>query len=115
EEVGAAGEDEVGLGLDAADVLGLEERRPDQLAKLLVAEGRDAAVAIGILVPAEAGLVAGPANGDGVGEGADVAGRVGHQRHPAADAVAKEADRGGLLRDAALVPAVHLEGTVAEP
>ena len=69
---------------------------------------------IGILVPAEAGVVAGPADGDRVGEGADVAGGVEHQRHAAADAVAEEPDGGALLGDVALVPAVHLEGAVAE-
>jgi len=61
EHVGAANDQEVSLGLEAAQVLGLQDRRPQPLAQPPVRLGRDPGVAVGILVPEAAGLVAGPA------------------------------------------------------
>ena len=66
-------------------MLGNQERGCDLLAQALVAKRRDAAVAEGVLEPEVAGLVAGAADGERVGEGAQLAQRIDHQRHIGAD------------------------------
>ena len=80
-------------------MLGLEERRADELAQLAVGELRGAAVTEGVLVPEVAFLVAGPTDLPGVREGHVLAGRVDHQVHLRPDPLADRVDVGDLLGD----------------
>jgi hypothetical protein len=77
-------------------------------------EGRGAAVAVRILVPEVAGVVAGAADVQRVGEGAQLAGRVEHQRHLSPTCLRDVQHVLGLLARIAVVPAVDLEGAVAD-
>src|SRR5215208_5349916 len=72
EHVGAAGDQEIGLDLEAAQILGLQDRGLQHLAQLLVGEGRDAAIPHRVLVPEIAALVAGATHIKGVCEGAQL-------------------------------------------
>ena len=54
--------------------------------------GGEATVAVGVLVPVEPGVVAGAPHLERVGEGAEVAGRVVHERHPVAEVPADRWD-----------------------
>src|SRR6185503_15528461 len=58
-EVGSAGDDEVGLGFDATDMLSLQQRRVEHLTQFFVGKGRDTAVPERVLVPEVLRLVAG--------------------------------------------------------
>ena len=102
------------LLLEAAHVLGDQQRRLQLLAQPLVAEGGDRGVAVRVLVPEVAGLVAGAADVERVHEGAQLARRVDHQRHVVADARAHAEHVLGLAPAVAVVPAVDLEALVAE-
>jgi hypothetical protein len=112
DHVAAAGDDEAAFLLEAADVLGDEQRGLELLAQALMAEGGDGGVAIRVLVPEEARLVAGAADVEGVHECAELAGRVEHQRQLGADAGAHGLDVRRLAPAVAVVPAVDLEALV---
>ena len=113
-EVGAAGDDEVRLRLDAAHVLGLQDRRLEHLAQLAMAEGRDAGIPVRVLVPEIAEVVAGAADIERVGEGPQLAGGVEHERHLVGHLAADIAHVLRLLPGVALVPAMDLEAAIAE-
>ena len=114
DEVGRAVDHEVDAGLEAADVLGEEQRGDEQLAELAVGELRYASVGQRVLVPEVGGLVAGAPDLDRVSEGAEGIVGVGHEVDVRSDAVAEHEDRPGLAFRLAVLPAVDLEGGVAE-
>ncbi len=79
-----------------------------------MAELRRAAIAVRVLVPEEALVIARPADLERVPEGHVLAGRVQHQVHPAADPLADRVHVGDLLADRRASPAVDLERRIAE-
>lgn len=113
-EVGAAADDEVDVLLQPAHVLGLQQRRPDQLPQPLVPEDRDPGVLVRVLEPEEVRLVAGPADLDGVRERLQLAARVEHEVHVRPDGLAHTRDRLDDLGDLVDVPDVQLVGLVAQ-
>ena len=109
DHVAAAGEQEARLLLQPADMLADQQRRLQLLAQPLVAVGRDAAVAVGVLVPEIAGLVAGAADIERVHPGAQLAGRVDHQGQPSPTASRTPSTLRASRARVAVVPAMDLE------
>ena len=114
DKVGATMSDEVHVLFETKDMLGLQKRRLEQLAELLVGKNRDAAILIGIFKPEVARLVAGATHAQGVGPRLVFAGRVNHQVHPVAHALANCEDIGHLASDGSVAPAVNLERGIAD-
>ena len=114
DHVAAAGDHEAALLLQPAHMLADQERRLQLLAQALVAERRDRGIAIRVLVPEVARLVAGPADMERVHERAQLAGGIDHQRHVVADFSAHAQQVFGFAPGVAVVPAVDLEAAVAE-
>lgn len=77
----------------------------------------DARIAVGILIPEEIVLVAGPTDFERVGERLVLAGRIEHQVHGVAHVLADGVNGGDLAFDiarlVAATPAVDLEAGVA--
>ena len=113
DEIGAVGEDERRVRFQPAHMLAEQQRRLDHLAQAAMRVRREAAIAVGILVPEKAGVIAGAADLEGVGEGPEMAGRVVHEGHAVADALAEQAHGLRVALRAAIRPAMHLEATVA--
>ena len=101
------------LGLERADMLGQQQRRPQPLAEAPVRGRRGAHVLERVLVPEAARLVAGEAEMERIGEGAERAGRIDHQRHVGPDRVAHGQQVRRLLARIALAPAMDLEAPEA--
>lgn len=101
------------IRLEPADMLGQQKRRADPLAQQPVHMRGLPAIGHGVFEPVEVVLVAGPAHPQGIGEGVDVACRIGHQRHPAADRAGHRRDGADLGLGVALGPAVHLVAAIA--
>src|SRR4029077_901371 len=81
----------------------------DELAELAMTELRRAAVAIGVLVPEEALVVAGPADLDGLTERHQLTRGIEHEVHLLADPLPDSVDVGDLLTGRRIAPAVDLE------
>ncbi len=84
-----------------------------QLAQFAMGELGNAALAIGVFVPEETILVARPTDFHGIAKGLIFAGRVEHQIHLAAHALAHCMDVGNLLADRCPAPAMNFKRGVS--
>jgi len=109
DHVAPAPDQELGLLLDAADVLAHQHRRLQALPQPAMAGDRDPAVAVGILVPKAPDLIAHASHRQGVHPRAELAGRIEHERHVIADPCPYLPEALRFTRDVAVVPAVNLE------
>ena len=77
-------------------------------------KGRDAAITHRIFVPEVVALIAGAADIERVGEGAQLVGGVEHQSHAVADGFGDVKHIRGFLASVAFMPAMDLVGAIAE-
>src|SRR5258705_4937387 len=108
-EIGRLVDDEIRLRLHTAHVLGLQQRRLDELSQLPVEVLRPSPVAHRILVPEEARFVAGATDRQRIRKGAQLAGGIEHQIHPPAKMLTQLQHSIALFLQLSVAPAVHIE------
>src|SRR6266536_730444 len=93
-------------------MLGHQQWRLDQLSQLTMGKLRDTTSTIGVLVPEAACRIACPSDLEGIAEGNILTGWVEHQIHALTHLRTHRPDRGDLLGDRCLAPAVDFESRV---